>query len=764
MSLVHHDVDSTGSSGANHPRKYLPPHLRNQPAAAADNVQDSDRNNKNYDRGSNNDRSNRGGGAGGYRGNSNYSSSRLGDNAGRGGSRSFNNDNRDSNRDNRNYRDNRDDNRGSRDNRDNSGSSSAYNESKENTGSTAAEPNQSSNSPQQSSQQQPSQSGGGLISLAPQEDLNNPPREENGRFGGRDIRSGNYSSADVRGNYAGGSDRNTRFSRDSFNSRRTGPTMQRDMRLEAELYGEVKKGIEFKNYEDIPVETSGLEVPQSVEKFQDLDVHEVLSSNIELSGYEHPTPIQKHAIPIGIAGRDIMACAQTGSGKTMAFLLPMIASILKHELHLRPPPAQAQQQQAQGGNSFRRNQRSYPCALVLAPVRELATQIFNEARKVVYRTGIKPVVVYGGQDIRNQLRDIERGCDILVATPGRLVDLLERGRVSMANIEFLVFDEADRMLDMGFEPQIRQIVEGSDMPEQTRQTLMFSATFPKEIQRLAQDFLKNYVFLAVGRVGSTTDFITQKVEYSGGSDSDKLDRLMQILSTCEGLTLIFVETKRGADMLENELMKEGITATSIHGDRSQQERESALQMFKIGRAPVLVATDVASRGLDIPDVRCVINYDLPTNIDDYVHRIGRTGRAGNKGTAIAFISDKNKPILKDLWDLMKENSQELPPWFDSLVHSSGGSGGGYGGYNRGYNRGGGRGGGGGGDGGGNRSFGPSRDFRSDMQGSTQRYNAASSSSSHSNNRTNQSNSNHRGGGGGGGGGYQRNQNSTNDSW
>ena len=243
------------------------------------------------------------------------------------------------------------------------------------------------------------------------------------------------------------------------------------------------------------------------------------------------------------------------AGKTAAFLLPLIGTILAHDLHLRQPP------QERGGGF--RSRRACPSALVLAPTRELATQIYNESRKFVYRTGLKPVVVYGGQDIRNQLREIERGCDILVATPGRLVDFLERGRISLSMIEFLVFDEADRMLDMGFEPQIRQIVTGSDMTQEQRQTLMFSATFPKEIQRLAQDFLKNYVFLAVGRVGSTTDFITQKVEYSGGRDSEKIDRLMQILSTCEGLTLIFVETKRGADALEHALQNEGIEATSI---------------------------------------------------------------------------------------------------------------------------------------------------------------------------------------------------------
>jgi len=175
----------------------------------------------------------------------------------------------------------------------------------------------------------------------------------------------------------------------------------------------------------------------------------------------------------------------------------------------------------------------------------------------------------------------------------------------------------------------------------------------------------------VGRVGSTTDFITQKVEYAGGRESEKMDRLLHILSTCEGLTLIFVETKRNADFLEHQLCNQGIEATSIHGDRTQDERERALLYFRTGRCPVLVATDVASRGLDIPDVRAVINYDLPNNIDDYVHRIGRTGRAGNKGTAIAFIDERKPGILRDLFDLMKENNQELPQWFENLANSGG---------------------------------------------------------------------------------------------
>lgn len=322
------------------------------------------------------------------------------------------------------------------------------------------------------------------------------------------------------------------------------------------------------------------------------------------------------------------------------------------------------------------------------------SQIHDEARKFAYRSWVRPAVVYGGADINQQLRLIERGCDLLSATPGRLVDLIERGRISLANVKYLVLDEADRMLDMGFEPQIRRIVQGEDMPDVLeRQTLMFSATFPRDIQLLAKDFLKDYVFLSVGRVGSTSENITQKIEYV--EDQDKRSVLLDIIASQPkeelGLTLIFVETKRMADMLSDFLMGHHLPATSIHGDRSQREREMALQTFRTGRTPILVATAVAARGLDIPNVTHVINYDLPSDIDDYVHRIGRTGRAGNTGVSTAFFNRNNKNIVRDLVELLREANQEIPSWLETVAHESAfGGGGGYRG-----SRGGGRGGRGG---------------------------------------------------------------------
>ncbi|KAI1096859.1 DEAD-domain-containing protein [Rostrohypoxylon terebratum] len=454
-------------------------------------------------------------------------------------------------------------------------------------------------------------------------------------------------------------------------------------RMERELFGtpddpsKQHTGINFEKYDDIPVEASGHDTPEPVLTFSNPPLDDHLIRNIELAHYKVPTPVQKYSIPIVMGGRDLMACAQTGSGKTGGFLFP----ILSQAFLTGPSPIPA----GAPGGGYGRQRKAYPTSLILAPTRELVSQIYDEARKFAYRSWVRPCVVYGGADIGSQLRQIERGCDLLVATPGRLVDLLERGRISLQNIKYLVLDEADRMLDMGFEPQIRRIVEGEDMPGvQNRQTLMFSATFPRDIQMLARDFLKDYVFLSVGRVGSTSENITQKVEYV--EDVDKRSVLLDILHThAGGLTLIFVETKRMADSLSDFLINQNFPATSIHGDRTQRERERALEMFRNGRCPILVATAVAARGLDIPNVTHVVNYDLPTDIDDYVHRIGRTGRAGNTGHSTAFFNRGNRGVVRDLIELLKEANQEVPAFLETIARESsyGGGRGGRGGGGRG---------------------------------------------------------------------------------
>lgn len=456
-------------------------------------------------------------------------------------------------------------------------------------------------------------------------------------------------------------------------------------RLERELFGvandptKQQTGINFEKYDEIPVEASGTNVPDPVTAFTKPPLDEHLIGNIELAGYKTPTPVQKYSIPIVMGGRDLMACAQTGSGKTGGFLFPILSQAYQTGPSIPP---------AQQGVGFRQR-KAYPTSLILAPTRELVSQIYEEGRKFAYRSWVRPCVVYGGADIGSQLRQIERGCDLLVATPGRLVDLIERGRISLQNIRYLVLDEADRMLDMGFEPQIRRIVEGEDMPTTgDRQTLMFSATFPRDIQMLARDFLKDYIFLSVGRVGSTSENITQKIEYV--EEGDKKSVLLDILQAQEtGLTLIFVETKRMADALCDFLLNQNFPATSIHGDRTQRERERALELFRTGQCPILVATAVAARGLDIPNVTHVVNYDLPTDIDDYVHRIGRTGRAGNTGISTAFFNRGNRGVVRDLIELLKEANQEVPTFLEAIARESsfGGRSGGGGGRPGGRGRG-----------------------------------------------------------------------------
>lgn len=466
---------------------------------------------------------------------------------------------------------------------------------------------------------------------------------------------------------------------------------------------------------DIPVDVSGEAVPAPAEGFEEAGLAEAVLRNVARCGYESPTPVQRYSMPIALAGRDLMACAQTGSGKTAAFCLPVVSGMVA---------AAAAEGGGGGSGADRRYRAAYdraarPRALVLAPTRELAAQIYEEAKKFSYQTGLRVVVAYGGTPMYNQLRDLERGVDILVATPGRLVDIVERSRVSLEAIKYLVMDEADRMLDMGFEPQIRKIVNRMNMPQKSvRQTMLFSATFPPEIQRLASDFLSNYIFITVGRVGSSTDLIMQKVEFI--SDGEKRGYLLDLLQKQsvgvanrklqQPLTLVFVETKREADSLRYWLHSKGFPATAIHGDRTQQERESALKSFKTGLTPILVATDVASRGLDVPNVAHVINYDLPKSIEDYVHRIGRTGRAGKAGFATAFFTESDHPLAKGLLELMTEAKQDVP---DCLVQYAerpyyGGSS--YGGRNRRSS------------GGGSRRFG-GRDYRrdSDYSGSSSSY-------------------------------------------
>jgi len=433
---------------------------------------------------------------------------------------------------------------------------------------------------------------------------------------------------------------------------------------ELEVFGERKArstaGIDFDKYDNIPVAVTGEGKDDivAISRFSEARLTDSLFENLQRCGYDRPTPIQKYSIPIVVAGRDLMACAQTGSGKTCAFMVPCLESLLRSG---PPPPS---------GN---RRPKPSPCGLVLAPTRELAAQIHAESAKFSFETGIRTCIIYGGAEMREQRMDLEKGCDILVATPGRLTDMFERGNVSLGYVHFFILDEADRMLDMGFEPQVRQIVDQTDMNRNSklnRQSMMFSATFGKEVQIMARDFLDDYLFITVGRVGSASDLITQKVIYAEDNTQKvrAMEKALKEYMVKDGLAVIFVETKRSADTLERELHEKNVPVCAIHGDRSQSEREEALKAFKSGANPVLVATDVAARGLDIPNVCLVINFDMPKQLDDYVHRIGRTGRAGRKGTAVALLNERCA-YLSELYELLTEAKQDVPQWFEELGRS-----------------------------------------------------------------------------------------------
>ena len=433
-------------------------------------------------------------------------------------------------------------------------------------------------------------------------------------------------------------------------------------------------GINFREYTQILVTRSGhdAENPPAITSFHSVaaTLPAFLGRNLGLLGYQAPTPIQQHAIPLALAGRDLMCCAQTGSGKTCAFLLP-IAAMLNPD----------------GPEQLKPDSVS-PQAIVLAPTRELAQQIEVEAQKLLHQSGRLSTCVYGGAKPNAQLSELAKGVTLLVATPGRLQDFVDRGLVTLGSIRFLVLDEADRMLDMGFEPQIRRIVERSGMPSKSaRQTLMFSATFPPEMQKLAADFLRPYVWIGVGRVGSTTKNIEQRIVRAEGSKQLKMPLLVAALAEVNGRTLVFVKKKATANWLAKQLRRPpvdggaGIDAAEIHGDRSQSQRESALAHFKDGSVRVLVATDVAARGLDIDQVAHVINFDLGSTKDDfdsYVHRIGRTGRAGHTGIATSFYTSGFDPktgcgaIARDLVKFMQETGQKVPDWLLALPELAGG--------------------------------------------------------------------------------------------
>ncbi|XP_040972766.1 DEAD-box ATP-dependent RNA helicase 46 isoform X2 [Gossypium hirsutum] len=376
--------------------------------------------------------------------------------------------------------------------------------------------------------------------------------------------------------------------------------------------------------------------------------HEI-TVTVHNAGFSAPTPIQAQSWPIALQGRDIVAIAKTGSGKTLGYLVPGFMHIKR----------------------CRNDSQMGPTVLVLSPTRELATQIQDEAQKFGGSSRITCTCLYGGAPKGPQLREIERGVDIVVATPGRLNDILEMRRVSLQQVSYLVLDEADRMLDMGFEPQIRKIVK--EVPTR-RQTLMYTATWPREVRKIAADLLVNPVQVNIGNIDElvANKSITQNVEVL--APMVKHRRLEQILRSQEpgSKIIVFCSTKKMCDQLARNLSQFG--AASIHGDKSQADRDYVLGQFRSGRSPVLVATDVAARGLDIKDIRVVINYDFPTGVEDYVHRIGRTGRAGATGLAFTFFGDQDSKHASDLIKVLEGANQQVPAELREMASRGGGMG------------------------------------------------------------------------------------------
>ena len=375
-----------------------------------------------------------------------------------------------------------------------------------------------------------------------------------------------------------------------------------------------------------------------VASFADLNLIPEILRAVADEGYQNPTPIQAKAIPAVLARRDVMGCAQTGTGKTAGFTLPLL-QLLSPQANTSLSPA-----------------RHLTRALILVPTRELAAQVQDSVKAYGRHLPLRSTVVYGGVDMVPQLKALHAGVEILVATPGRLLDHVQQKSVNLSRVEILVLDEADRMLDMGFLPDIRRIL--ALLPAQ-RQNLLFSATFSDEIKRLANQLLTNPLMIEVARRNAPADLVTHQV-YEVPALRKRALLAHLIRSRDMKQVLVFVRMKRDANRLARELVRDGIAATAIHSDRTQAERELALQEFKDGKATVLVATDIAARGLDIEHLPYVVNYELPYTPEDYVHRIGRTGRAGLPGEAISLMCPDETKSLAEIEKLLKRTLPRQP--------------------------------------------------------------------------------------------------------
>ncbi|XP_015111285.1 ATP-dependent RNA helicase dbp2 [Diachasma alloeum] len=492
-------------------------------------------------------------------------------------------------------------------------------------------------------------------------------RDRNDRSRGGGNRSSGpsgprYGNRDQNSRFSNNRD-NSSFNSNSFKNRQPGERLRKprwDMnslqpfskdfyRPHPNVVGRSPHAVEaYRSAKEITVKGTGIPNPNIY--FEEGGFPDYVLTEIRRQGFGEPTAIQAQGWPIALSGRDMVGIAQTGSGKTLAYILPAIVHI---------------------NNQPRLSRGDGPIALVLAPTRELAQQIQQVAADFGVSSQVRNTCIFGGAPKGPQARDLERGVEICIATPGRLIDFLERSTTNLRRCTYLVLDEADRMLDMGFEPQIRKIVE-QIRPD--RQTLMWSATWPKEVRNLAEEFLTNYIQINVGSLQLAANHnILQIVDVC--EEYEKEGKLMKLLEEIsnepENKTIIFVETKRKVDDITRAINRYGWQAIGIHGDKSQQERDYVLNQFRSSRSAILVATDVAARGLDVEDVKFVINLDYPSNSEDYVHRIGRTGRSQRTGTAYAFFTPGNAHKANDLIQVLEEAKQVVNPKLYELSRNPG---------------------------------------------------------------------------------------------
>ncbi|KZT60424.1 pre-mRNA-splicing ATP-dependent RNA helicase PRP28 [Calocera cornea HHB12733] len=412
--------------------------------------------------------------------------------------------------------------------------------------------------------------------------------------------------------------------------------------------------------EDFSISARGGHIPMPLRSWQESSIPPAILDVISSVGYEEPSPIQRQAIPIGLQYRDLIGIAETGSGKTAAFVIPMLVYISKL------PPLSDE------------NRHMGPYALIMAPTRELAQQIESETRKFATPLGFGTVSIVGGRAMEEQAFNLREGAEIVIATPGRLKDVLDRHVLVMSQCTYIVMDEADRMVHLGFEADLNYILDACpteflkpedgdvDMDSKnskTRVTTLFSATMPPAVERLARKYLRRPATITIGEAGRAVDTVEQRVEFVHG-DEKKKQRMLEILNTggFSAPIIVFVNQKKTADMVARDLQRAGWSATTLHSGKNQEQREAALAALRSGEADILVATDLAGRGIDVQDVSLVINYQMANTIEAYVHRIGRTGRAGKQGVAITFLTNDDDEVMYDLkQEISKSPVSKVPP-------------------------------------------------------------------------------------------------------